>query len=189
MEFYFNTPANKWLNGLPIGNGRLAAMVQETDLNDEITLNNEWIWGRGAADRKAPHNAEYLPFVRDFFKKDNYLYGAYLTNLFFAGTCGYKGVDSDRLNDYSMAGEIDFSYICKENTFIERRLDITNGIVTIKRKIDDDIVKSEYFVDCVSDRFMFSWSSNSKFSGKLSLSRNPVWDAQEVRKQQDPNCI
>ncbi|MBO4795642.1 MAG: glycoside hydrolase N-terminal domain-containing protein, partial [Clostridia bacterium] len=40
----FSHPAGEYKNGLPIGNGRIAAMVCGDEKNIRIALNHEWLW-------------------------------------------------------------------------------------------------------------------------------------------------
>ena len=43
-HMYYDNPAKRWGNALPLGNGRLGAMVcGETDM-ERITLNDDSLW-------------------------------------------------------------------------------------------------------------------------------------------------
>ena len=44
MRLWYTAPAREWLEGLPIGTGRLAAMVLGTHRRERIALNHEWLW-------------------------------------------------------------------------------------------------------------------------------------------------
>ena len=59
-----------WDNGLPIGNGRLAGMIRETDNTDIITVNHEKLWSGVKRHRKCIEGAEYLPLVRKLLLED-----------------------------------------------------------------------------------------------------------------------
>ncbi|MEE1197753.1 MAG: glycoside hydrolase N-terminal domain-containing protein [Acutalibacteraceae bacterium] len=178
MEFYYTSPAMRWIDGLPIGNGRLAAMVQETDKADEITMNHEWLWAAGIKDRHADKNAKYLPFVRSLFKEGRHYEGALAANLLFAGKCGYNFAEREPLQRPAMAGEVDFEYACDKNEYIERRLNLNEGVVQIKRRVDSALVTSRYFVNCDNGLISFEWKGDSAFSGELALTRRPEWDMQ-----------
>jgi hypothetical protein len=41
---WYDKPATDWLNGLPIGTGRLAGMVLGTLKRERLALNHEWLW-------------------------------------------------------------------------------------------------------------------------------------------------
>jgi alpha-L-fucosidase 2 len=60
----FDRPANTWTEALPIGNGRLAAMVHGTMPRERIQLNEETIWDGEVLDRANPRALEALPTIR-----------------------------------------------------------------------------------------------------------------------------
>ena len=50
LKLWYDTPASQWTDALPLGNGRLGAMVFGTPAQERIQINEETIWGGG------PHN-------------------------------------------------------------------------------------------------------------------------------------
>lgn len=50
LKLWYNTPAQQWTDALPLGNGRLGAMIFGTPAQERIQINEETIWGGG------PHN-------------------------------------------------------------------------------------------------------------------------------------
>ena len=63
---HFAQPASKWPNALPVGNGRLGAMVFGEPVNERIQLNEESIWdGEPNRDRVNPRAAAALPRLRE----------------------------------------------------------------------------------------------------------------------------
>lgn len=44
MELFYKAPAECWIEGLPIGNGRLGAVVYGDPLHETIQLNEETLW-------------------------------------------------------------------------------------------------------------------------------------------------
>ncbi len=185
----YKTPAKKWLYGLPIGNGRIAGMLMEDEEKDFLSLNHEQLWGYGDNNRRAEDNGKYLPFVRSLFYDGKYFEAAYVTNALYSGRNNQKNTKTQMLNKYAMACDVIFSYICKENEFAQRRLNLIDGVASIVRKIDGATVKSEYFASVSSDKFFFSWKSDKKFSGKLWLERKPEEDITNPVRVDDENCI
>ena len=51
----------EWINGLPLGNGRLAAMVWGDETRDILSLNHEHLWRGKFRDREADYVADKLP--------------------------------------------------------------------------------------------------------------------------------
>ncbi len=188
MEFYYTTPAGSWIDGLPIGNGKMAAMIQETAVADEITLNHEWLWAGGNKERRAEENYKYLPFVRRLFKEGKLYEGALATNMLYAGKCDLWLDNPEKLQRPAMTGEVDFIYKCQDNVYIERRLNLVDGFASVQRKIDGVTVSSRYFADCVGGNLYFQWMADGRFSGELILTRRPEWDFECPGKREDPFC-
>ena len=63
-KIWFNKPAGIWEEALPLGNGKLGAMIYGGTVRDQIALNEETIWSGGYTDRNNPDAKEALPKVR-----------------------------------------------------------------------------------------------------------------------------
>ncbi|MBR4842530.1 MAG: glycoside hydrolase family 95 protein [Bacteroidaceae bacterium] len=50
LKLWYDAPSRQWTDALPLGNGRLGAMVFGTPAQERIQINEETIWGGG------PHN-------------------------------------------------------------------------------------------------------------------------------------
>ena len=61
---WFNHPADKWENALPVGNGRLGAMVFGKTDTEEIQINEESYWSGGPYSTTVKGGYEWLPAVR-----------------------------------------------------------------------------------------------------------------------------
>lgn len=167
----YDTPSENWMEGLPIGNGRLAAMVCGSENTDKLVLNHEWLWRGVTKDRTAEENSQYLPLVRKFLKDKDYFRAGIATNLFFGGIGGASGI-KDRIDCYQVAGEAVFE-IYDFKKYISRNLNINTGIVNVKRETANGCINSKFLANCESNLLVSSWNSENKtkFSGKLSFSR------------------
>src|SRR5262245_15128265 len=64
LELWYDAPATRWIEALPIGNGRMGAMVFGGVESDRYQFNEDTLWTGG------PHNythrgaAKYLPQIR-----------------------------------------------------------------------------------------------------------------------------
>ena len=66
---WYQEPASKWIEALPVGNGRLGAMVFGDPNNERIQLNEDSMWP-GAADwGNAQGNVDDLKEIRSLLKK------------------------------------------------------------------------------------------------------------------------
>lgn len=70
---FFNVPPSRWEEYLPLGNGRLGAMVKAHPCNEVIQLNEEGIWSGGPQNRINPDTIKYLPKIRQLVKEGKVL--------------------------------------------------------------------------------------------------------------------
>src|SRR5205085_12376490 len=61
---WYRRPARKWLEALPIGNGRLAAMVFGGVELEQLQLNEGTLWAGGPHDYTNPEGLAALPEIR-----------------------------------------------------------------------------------------------------------------------------
>ena len=64
LTLWYRQPADKWVEALPIGNGRFGAMVFGGIEKERIQLNEDTIWAGGPYDPSNPEAPEALPKVR-----------------------------------------------------------------------------------------------------------------------------
>ncbi len=63
-RLWFDSPATRWVDGLPIGNGRLGAMVRGGTDQEVVSLNEDTLWSGFPADNANPGARAALPGVR-----------------------------------------------------------------------------------------------------------------------------
>ncbi len=63
-KMIYHRPADQWVNALPLGNGRLGAMIYGHTAVDRIQLNEDSLWSGKAMNRNNPHLKEALPRIR-----------------------------------------------------------------------------------------------------------------------------
>jgi len=72
MKIWFNKPADNWNDALPVGNGRLGAMVFGGIENERIELNEESVWTGEPRWDANPDALKNLPKVRKFLFEGKY---------------------------------------------------------------------------------------------------------------------
>ncbi len=68
-KLWYNKQADIWEEALPLGNGRLGAMVFGNPKNERIQVNEESIWYGGPVNRNNPNMKENLPKIRELIFK------------------------------------------------------------------------------------------------------------------------
>jgi alpha-L-fucosidase 2 len=72
LKLWYNKPAGRWTEALPIGNGRLGAMVYGTVQTDQLQLNEETVWAGHPLDRDRIGAYKYLPEARRLIFEGKY---------------------------------------------------------------------------------------------------------------------
>ena len=67
---WYDAPAADWNHALPLGNGRMGAMIFGGTVLERISLNEDTCWYGGFRDRVNPDARKYLPRVRQLLKED-----------------------------------------------------------------------------------------------------------------------
>ena len=65
LKLWYDKPAGLWVESLPLGNGRLGAMVYGNPVNEEFQLNEETIWGGSPYNNTNPLAKDALPKIRE----------------------------------------------------------------------------------------------------------------------------
>ncbi len=120
---WYDRPAERWEEALPLGNGRLGAMVYGVPEREELQLNEETIWGGGPYRIDRPEALEALPEVRRLiFEGKNSEAEALINETFFSRTHGmpYQTAGSLILNFPEHAGYAAY----------RRELDIEKAVAT-----------------------------------------------------------
>ena len=133
---WYKSPAKEWKEGLPIGNGRLAAMVLGTPNVERIALNHEWLWRANHRNKDNEKQSHHLQKVRDLLLSGMYEEGTLLANQAFGGKGGVSG-EKNRVDSYQPAGDFHFELDHGPATDYRRELDLDTAIVTVSYNSGD----------------------------------------------------
>jgi alpha-L-fucosidase 2 len=64
LKLWYTRPAGKWVEALPVGNGRLGAMVFGGAEDEHLQFNEDTLWTGRPHEYQHPGAAEYLPTIR-----------------------------------------------------------------------------------------------------------------------------
>jgi alpha-L-fucosidase 2 len=127
LKLWYDRPAESWVEALPLGNGRLGAMVYGDPAREELQLNEETVWGGSPHNNTNPLAAEYLDEIRAliFAGKNQQAQDLAQIAITSQGSRGmpYQTVGSLRL---------DFEGIDSTYTDYYRELDIRNAVSTTR---------------------------------------------------------
>ncbi len=164
---WYKAPARDWLEGLPIGSGRLAAMILGTYKTERVALNHEWLWKGTNRERDAEKKAHLLQCVRDLLLAGKYEEGTR------AGGEAFGGNDGFRIDPYQPAGDL---YMEFNHSFVHnyiRELDLKKSAVTVRYQADGNIFTRQYIAHLKEDLIMIHVDANGKpFDCTIWLDRN-----------------
>jgi alpha-L-fucosidase 2 len=80
LRLWYETPASKWEEALPVGNGRLGAMVFGGVTTERLQLNEESIWSGGPEDADNPAALPALARIRELLFAGRYAEAQALTD-------------------------------------------------------------------------------------------------------------
>ena len=99
LLLWYDEPAEDWNQALPLGNGRLGAMIFGDPAIEHLQLNEETIWAGGPYNNIHPEVGPYLEQVRDLIFQGKYAESHALAN---------EKIKADNSNIYS--GSSDYHY-------------------------------------------------------------------------------
>lgn len=162
LKLWYKKPAATWNEALPLGNGRIGAMVFGGAKEDLIQLNEETLWSGGPVNTNPnPMAKQHLPAIREALSKEDYKTAEELTkNMQGLFTESYQPL-GDLIVKQHFQGEVKDYY---------RDLDISNAISTTKFTVDDVTYTREYFISAPDQVMVVSLSSNKKNSITTDIS-------------------
>jgi alpha-L-fucosidase 2 len=81
LSLWYRQPADaEWVRALPVGNGRLGAMVFGGVVNERLQLNEDTLWAGAPYDPVNPEAREALPEVRRLLAAGQYSEAARLAS-------------------------------------------------------------------------------------------------------------
>lgn len=140
---WYRTPATQWVEALPVGNGRLGAMVWGGIAHERLQLNEDTLFAGGPYDAVSPQALQALPEVR---------------RLIFSGDYGQAQALADQTMmsrpltqmPYQPLGDVVLDYDHVDNVFEYRRdLDLQRAVATTSFRADDVRHVREVFVSPV----------------------------------------
>ena len=131
-KLWYDTPAQIWLEALPIGNSHLGAMLYGGTQTDEIQLNEETFWSGGPHNNNSKTSLNYLDQVRDLiFSGKESQAETLINNQFVKGPHGMKYLTLGSLKMTHM------SFSANNVTDFRRELDLQTALPNVTFKVTD----------------------------------------------------
>ncbi|NLF16537.1 MAG: glycoside hydrolase family 95 protein, partial [Lentisphaerae bacterium] len=179
-KLWYKTPAREYMAGLPVGNGRLAAMVLGDPCCERLALNHEWLWRGCNRQRECDASADRLAAVRELLLAGDLAEGTRQGDWAFGGGGGgHPEKRPSRVDPYQPAGDLTFRPEHSDRwTAYRRELDLGRGVASVSYRVGKLICCREVIADAgEGDCLLMHLSFSRRANGRLSLDR-----------REDPRC-
>jgi alpha-L-fucosidase 2 len=160
-ELYYTSPAKKWTDALPLGNGRIGAMVWGHPLNEKIQLNEVSLW-TGGPDTMAPNPTayRYLSMVREKIIDDRIDEAvADLKKMQGPDTEMYQPLGDVYLNQHIDGSVSDYNRI----------LDIESAVSTVNYQVNGIDFKRTQFISAPHNVMVIRWEASKMKSLEFTV--------------------
>ncbi len=136
---WYDKPAEQWVEALPIGNGRLGAMIFGGTKEERIQFNEDTVWNGGPQDYSHPGAAKYLPEIRKLLAEGEQKKAEALAMEHFMSV-------PLRQTAYQSFGDLNLNFPAHDNVSDYRRdLDLDTAVASVQYKTGDKTFKREFF--------------------------------------------
>ncbi|MGM0622359.1 MAG: glycoside hydrolase family 95 protein, partial [Bacteroidota bacterium] len=159
LELWYTKPAELWEEALPLGNGKLGAMVYGGIETEHFSLNDNTLWSGAPVPGNAEDGPEVLKQVREAVFNEDY------------GRAGeiWKKMHGPYSVRYLPLGDLflNFNFSGKEVKEYSRSLDLNQAVSTTEFKIDGINYFRESFISFPDKVLVIKLSASEK--GKISF--------------------
>lgn len=171
VKLWYEQPAEEWTQALPVGNGRLGAMVFGDPFNEKIQVNEESLWAGKQINNNNPAALNHLDELQQLLLDEKVPEAQELVAKYFIGT-------PPRIRSYQTAGNI---LISSDSTGpvknYRRELMLETGIVRITYTIGENKYTREVFSSAPDNVIVIRIKADKKNSVNLRISLNRKKDA------------
>jgi alpha-L-fucosidase 2 len=102
---WYDKPASQWIEALPLGNGRLGAMVYGDPAKERVVLNDITVWSGGPqSNANRPDGWKHLADIRKVIREGRYDEAERMCNQFLTCQANYD------VSKYQMLGDLNFEF-------------------------------------------------------------------------------
>jgi alpha-L-fucosidase 2 len=142
LKLWYDKPAQKWTEALPIGNGRLGAMVFGTVETERLQLNEDTIWASQPIERDRVGASKHLPEARRLIFEGKYTEAQKIMQREFMGP--------RLIRSYQTLGDLQLRFQSgKPITNYHRQLDLDTAISSVRYRTGDASFTREVFASDV----------------------------------------
>ena len=139
LKLWYDKPAKEWVEAIPIGNGRLGAMIFGGAAEERLQLNEDTLWNGEPHDYAHEGAAKYLPTIRTLLFEGKQKEAEELALKEFMSL-------PLRQKAYQPLGDVQLNFPGHESVQDYRReLDLNSAVATVNYKVDGISYTREIF--------------------------------------------
>lgn len=170
-KLWYEKPATVWNEALPIGNGRIGAMVFGDPVNEKLQLNEGTFWSGGPCRNDNPDGAKVLDSIQYYIFKGEYKKAEKLSD---------KGLTAKQFHGaaFQSVGNLNFLFNGVDNySDYYRELDIEKAVFTSTFKAGGIVYKREVFASLTDNVIAIKLTA-----GKPGMLSFTMWFDGELQK-------
>lgn len=172
LKLWYKQPARGWNEALPVGNGRISAMVYGETIKEKIQINEESLWGGHRFNADNPGSLKALPEVRKLLFAGKYHEAEALVASHMIGI-------PPEIRSYQTFMDLNLKQLAEgKRDDYRRELDLRTGIATTRYTINGMEYEQEVFASVTDDILVVRLSSANKAPVSVALSLARSQDAQ-----------
>lgn len=166
LKLWYLQPATQWVAALPVGNGRIGAMIFGGVQQEQLQLNEGYLWSGGPRDGNNPLAKQTLPQIRQLLSEEKYIeadqaarkmMGLYSARYLTLGSLFFDNNTSGSPEQY------------------RRELDLNNALSTVTFTAGGTTYTREVFISYPAQLLVMRFSANR--SGAITFNtrfQNPM---------------
>lgn len=177
LKLWYKEPAKEWVESLPLGNGRLGAMVLGDVYNERIALNEDTLWTGIPEDKNNYESKNYLEEVRSLILNEKYYDAQELMNNKLLA--GYT-------ESYAPLGDLVLTFP-NEGKYekYRRELDLNTALATTTYEINGVNYKREAFISAIDNAIIVRISADKENSISFKASLKSLLKSKVLSESED----
>lgn len=174
---WFARPADRWIHALPVGNGRLGAMVFGGVHRETVGLNEDSVWQRGPEDRSNPDARRHVDEVRRLLAAGQVQEAQELAEFSLFGM-------PNRQQSFLPLGTLELTFLGRAGRpwdEYRRELDLESGVASVRYRDGTETLRREVFASVPDDVIVVRIASDAPAAVALAARLTRPWDAATER--------
>ena len=175
-QLWYKQPATEWTDALPVGNGRIGAMVFGKVDSERIQLNEESLWAGQPINNNNPGAKEHLSEIQQLLLKGDIARAVELGEKHLLGT-------PPRIRSHQTLGDLFIDTDVKgEISSYQRDLDLRSGVGSVSFAADGVNYRREIFASAPDNVIVLRFAADQPESISLKIWLSRARDAETFAK-------